>query len=57
MENDSVLDLLLNYHKRYSGCLFGTRQSPNNGKGSTRLMWRSQYVPFDGIPFVNAGNI
>uniref|UniRef100_A0AAY4B964 Uncharacterized protein n=1 Tax=Denticeps clupeoides TaxID=299321 RepID=A0AAY4B964_9TELE len=24
-------------------------------KPATRLMWKSQYVPYDGIPFVNAG--
>ncbi|CAM4670951.1 unnamed protein product [Leuciscus chuanchicus] len=33
-----------------------TRQSPSPAKPATRLMWKSQYVPYDGIPFVNAGS-
>uniref|UniRef100_A0A8D2DDS4 Calcium-responsive transcription factor n=1 Tax=Sciurus vulgaris TaxID=55149 RepID=A0A8D2DDS4_SCIVU len=36
--------------------VWGTRQSPSPAKPSTRLMWKSQYVPYDGIPFVNAGS-
>ena len=49
------LDLLLTYHKQQTGSFWGTRQSPSPAKQSTRLMWKSQYVPFDGIPFINSG--
>ncbi|CAH1251021.1 CARF [Branchiostoma lanceolatum] len=56
VENDVELDLLLTYHKQQTQSFWGTRQSPTPGKPSTRLMWKSQYVPFDGIPFVNIGS-
>ncbi|CAM4580376.1 unnamed protein product [Leuciscus chuanchicus] len=42
----------LNWALRLHGL---TRQSPSPAKPATRLMWKSQYVPYDGIPFVNAG--
>ncbi|XP_048769855.1 calcium-responsive transcription factor-like isoform X2 [Ostrea edulis] len=50
------LDLLLTYHKQQTQSFWGTRQSPCPAKPSTRLMWRSQYVPFDGVPFMNLGS-
>ena len=53
--NDIELDLLLTYHKQQTQSTWGTRQSPSGSKQTTRLMWRSQYCPFDGIPFLNAG--
>ncbi|XP_035662992.1 calcium-responsive transcription factor-like isoform X1 [Branchiostoma floridae] len=56
VENEVELDLLLTYHKQQTQSFWGTRQSPTPGKPSTRLMWKSQYVPFDGIPFVNIGS-
>ncbi len=43
-------------HKQQTSYVFGTRQSPSVDKPATRLMWKSQYVPYDGIPFVNAGH-
>ena len=55
VETEVELDLLLTYHKQQTASMWGTRQSPSAGKPSTRLMWKSQYVPFDGSPFVNAG--
>jgi len=55
VENEVQLDLLLTYHKQQTSSFWGTRQSPSPAKPSTRLMWKSQYVPFDGIPFVNVG--
>ncbi|XP_074656196.1 calcium-responsive transcription factor-like isoform X2 [Tubulanus polymorphus] len=56
IENEVELDLLLTYHKQQTQSFWGTRQSPSPAKPSTRLMWKSQYVPFDGIPFINAGS-
>ncbi|KAK6168617.1 hypothetical protein SNE40_019814 [Patella caerulea] len=56
VESEVDLDLLLTYHKQQTQSFWGTRQSPSPGKPSTRLMWKSQYVPFDGIPFVNTGS-
>ncbi|KAM6946162.1 calcium-responsive transcription factor [Aplochiton taeniatus] len=53
---DSELETVLLLHKQQTGCLFGTRQSPSPAKPATRLMWKSLYVPYDGIPFVNAGS-
>lgn len=55
METEGELDLVLTYHKQQTQSFWGTRQSPSPAKPSTRLMWKSQYVPFDGIPFVNVG--
>ncbi|XP_076445507.1 calcium-responsive transcription factor-like [Babylonia areolata] len=56
VESEVELDLLLTYHKQQTSSFWGTRQSPSPAKPSTRLMWKSQYVPFDGIPFVNIGS-
>ena len=28
----------------------------STGKSAQRLLWKSQYVPFDGIPFINLGS-
>ncbi|XP_071113137.1 calcium-responsive transcription factor-like [Haliotis cracherodii] len=56
VESEVELDLLLTFHKQQTQSFWGTRQSPSPAKPSTRLMWKSQYVPFDGIPFVNAGS-
>lgn len=43
-------------HKQATMSVWGTRQSSCPGKNTTRLMWKSQYVPFDGIPFINTGS-
>ncbi|KAH9518475.1 hypothetical protein Btru_016884 [Bulinus truncatus] len=56
VENETELDVVLTQHKQQTNSFWGTRQSPSPAKASTRLMWKSQYVPFDGIPFVNAGS-
>ncbi|KAL3884171.1 hypothetical protein ACJMK2_030391 [Sinanodonta woodiana] len=56
VESEVELDLLLTYHKQQTQSFWGTRQSPSPAKPSTRLMWKSQYVPWDGIPFVNSGS-
>ncbi|XP_070578548.1 calcium-responsive transcription factor-like [Ptychodera flava] len=56
VESEVELDLLLTYHKQQTGTFWGTRQSPSQNKPSKRLMWKSQYVPYDGIPFLNAGS-
>ncbi|CAH1799426.1 unnamed protein product [Owenia fusiformis] len=56
VESEVELDLLLTYHKQQTMSFWGTRQSPSPAKPSTRLMWKSQYVPFDGVPFINAGS-
>ncbi|XP_059157501.1 calcium-responsive transcription factor-like isoform X2 [Physella acuta] len=56
VENETDLDVVLTLHKQQTNSFWGTRQSPSPAKASTRLMWKSQYVPFDGIPFVNAGS-
>ncbi|MBN3303325.1 calcium-responsive transcription factor [Amia ocellicauda] len=50
------LEAVLTLHKQQTHSVWGTRQSPSPAKPATRLMWKSQYVPYDGIPFVNAGN-
>lgn len=49
------LDLILTLHKQHTNSCWGTRQSPSSAKPSIRLMWKSQYVPYDGIPFLNTG--
>lgn len=49
------LELILTLHKQHTNSCWGTRQSPSSAKPSIRLMWKSQYVPFDGIPFLNTG--
>ena len=53
--NEVELDLILTLHKQNTNSCWGTRQSPSSAKPSIRLMWRSQYVPYDGIPFLNTG--
>ena len=57
VDTEVDLDLLLTYHKQQTQSFWGTRQSPSPAKPSTRLMWKSQYVPFDGVPFINSGKI
>ncbi|KAK6483225.1 calcium-responsive mRNAion factor-like isoform X1 [Huso huso] len=54
--NEAELEGVLTLHKQQTQSVWGTRQSPSPAKPATRLMWKSQYVPYDGIPFVNAGN-
>lgn len=54
--NEVELDLILTLHKQHTNSCWGTRQSPSSAKPSIRLMWKSQYVPYDGIPFLNTGN-
>ncbi|XP_036396900.1 calcium-responsive transcription factor [Megalops cyprinoides] len=53
---EGELEALLMLHKQHTHSVFGTRQSPSPAKPATRLMWKSQYVPYDGIPFINAGS-
>jgi len=53
--NEVELDLILTLHKQHTNRCGGTRQSPSSAKPSIRLMWKSQYVPYDGIPFLNTG--
>uniref|UniRef100_A0A8D0H6E7 Calcium responsive transcription factor n=1 Tax=Sphenodon punctatus TaxID=8508 RepID=A0A8D0H6E7_SPHPU len=54
--SETELESVLTLHKQQTHSVWGTRQSPSPAKPATRLMWKSQYVPYDGIPFVNAGN-
>ncbi|XP_041118788.1 calcium-responsive transcription factor-like isoform X3 [Polyodon spathula] len=54
--NEAELEGVLTLHKQQTQSVWGTRQSPSPAKPATRLMWKSQYVPYDGIPFVNAGS-
>ncbi|XP_072541793.1 calcium-responsive transcription factor isoform X2 [Salminus brasiliensis] len=53
---EAELEAVLLLHKQHTHSVFGTRQSPSPAKPASRLMWKSQYVPYDGIPFVNAGS-
>lgn len=55
VHTESELDFLLNMHKEQTHSSWGTRQSPSSQKPSIRFMWKSQYVPYDGIPFLNSG--
>lgn len=55
--NEVELDLILTLHKQHTNSCWGTRQSPSSAKPSIRLMWKSQYVPYDGIPFLNTGEL
>ena len=55
VETEAELDYLLSCYKQATGTYWGTRQSPSPSQKTTRLMWKSQYVPFDGIPFINIG--
>ncbi|XP_018409523.1 PREDICTED: calcium-responsive transcription factor [Nanorana parkeri] len=54
--SEAELMNILGLHKQQTMSVWGTRQSPSPAKPATRLMWKSQYVPYDGIPFVNAGS-
>ncbi|KAM9548154.1 calcium-responsive transcription factor isoform 4-T5 [Guaruba guarouba] len=54
--SETELESVLMLHKQQTQSVWGTRQSPSPAKPATRLMWKSQYVPYDGIPFVNAGS-
>ncbi|XP_068052277.1 calcium-responsive transcription factor isoform X2 [Anomalospiza imberbis] len=54
--SEAELESVLMLHKQQTQSVWGTRQSPSPAKPATRLMWKSQYVPYDGIPFVNAGS-
>nr|XP_021518558.1 calcium-responsive transcription factor isoform X3 [Meriones unguiculatus] len=54
--SETELESILTSHKQQTQSVWGTRQSPSPAKPATRLMWKSQYVPYDGIPFVNAGS-
>ncbi|KAM4698060.1 calcium-responsive transcription factor [Rhinophrynus dorsalis] len=54
--SEAELMNILGLHKQHTQSVWGTRQSPSPAKPATRLMWKSQYVPYDGIPFVNAGS-
>ncbi|XP_053554657.1 calcium-responsive transcription factor [Bombina bombina] len=54
--SEAELMSILSLHKQQTQSVWGTRQSPSPAKPATRLMWKSQYVPYDGIPFVNAGS-
>ncbi|XP_043931026.1 calcium-responsive transcription factor [Protopterus annectens] len=54
--SEAELTCVLTMHKQQTQSVWGTRQSPSPAKPATRLMWKSQYVPYDGIPFVNAGS-
>ncbi|MBN3322997.1 CARTF factor, partial [Atractosteus spatula] len=54
--SEAELEAVLTMHKQQTQSVWGTRQSPSPAKPATRLMWKSQYVPYDGIPFVNAGS-
>ncbi|KAF7243758.1 Calcium-responsive transcription factor [Varanus komodoensis] len=54
--SETELESILTQHKQQTQSVWGTRQSPSPAKPATRLMWKSQYVPFDGIPFINAGS-
>lgn len=46
-------------YKKETQSIFAIRQTPSPAKDESletvRLMWKSQYVPYDGIPFVNVG--
>ena len=55
MPTEQDLDIILTLHKQQTGTFWGTRQSTDMNKTTPRLMWKSQYVPYDGIPFVNYG--
>ena len=56
---ESEMDDILNLYKKETQSLFAIRQTPSTAKDEStetvRLMWKSQYIPYDGIPFVNVG--
>ena len=54
---EAELDILLSMHKDHTHSSWGTRQSPSSQKPSVRFMWKSQYVPYDGVPFLNSGKL
>ncbi|XP_030310149.1 calcium-responsive transcription factor [Calypte anna] len=54
--SERELESVLTLHKQQTQSVWGTRQSPSPARPATRLMWKSQYVPYDGIPFVNAAS-
>ncbi|XP_015416591.1 PREDICTED: calcium-responsive transcription factor isoform X2 [Myotis davidii] len=54
--SETELESVLTFHKQQTQSVWGTRQSPSPAKPATRLMWKSQYIPYDGIPFVNTGS-
>ncbi|XP_066492585.1 calcium-responsive transcription factor isoform X2 [Tiliqua scincoides] len=54
--SETELESVLTLHKQQTHSVWGTRQSPSPAKPTSRLMWKSQYVPYDGIPFVNTGS-
>ncbi|XP_040295593.1 calcium-responsive transcription factor [Bufo bufo] len=54
--SEAELMNILGLHKQHTMSVWGTRQSPSPAKPATRLMWKSQYVPYDGIPFINTGS-
>ncbi|XP_033629584.1 calcium-responsive transcription factor-like [Asterias rubens] len=56
VESEAELDVLLTFHRQQTGTTWGTRQSPSAAKESKRLMWKSNYVPYDGMPFLNLGS-
>lgn len=55
------MDAVLNLYKKETQTIFAIRQTPSPAKDESaetvRLMWKSQYVPYDGIPFINVGKI
>ncbi|CAB4003007.1 calcium-responsive transcription factor-like [Paramuricea clavata] len=55
VHTETELDVLLSMHKENTHSSWGTRQSPSSQKPSVRFMWKSQYVPYDGVPFLNSG--
>ena len=59
--NETEMDAILNLYKKETQSLFAIRQTPSPAKDESsdtvRLMWKSQYVPYDGIPFVNVGTL
>ena len=57
VESEAELDILLTFHRQQTGTTWGTRQSPSAAKESKRLMWKSNYVPYDGMPFLNLGQL
>ena len=64
LSDENEVEALLNLYKKETTSLFSTRQTPSPGRDEHRspeavgrLMWKSQYVPYDGIPFLNIGVI
>lgn len=57
VHTETELDVLLSMHKENTHSSWGTRQSPSSQKPSVRFMWKSQYVPYDGVPFLNSGKL